>query len=104
MPTAMPTMTMMNVKLFTHKLNKMKEVKRTYKFEREYTHGLTGHPATVSCEIEIDYEKKQWYIDNITAHAFTGSGWSTNLPKIKATIEMHLDVIEFAMRELDENQ
>ncbi len=46
----------------------MKEVKRTYQFEHEYTHGLTGYPATVSCEIEIDYAKKQWAIDNLTAH------------------------------------
>lgn len=94
----------MNVKLFTHKLNKMKEVKRTYQFEHEYTHGLTGYPATVTCEVDIDYAKKQWAINNLTAHLFTGSGWSSNLPKIKATLEMHLQVIDFAMSELDDNQ
>lgn len=104
MPTATPTKTLKNLKLFTHKLNTMKEIKRTYQFEREYTHGLTGHLATVSCEIEIDYAKKQWGIDNITAHVFSGNGWSANLPKIKATLDMHLDVVEFVMRELDENQ
>jgi hypothetical protein len=94
----------MNVKLFTHKLNKMKEVKRTYQFEHEYTHGLTGYPATVTCEVDIDYARKQWAINNLTAHLFTGSGWSSNLPKIKATLEMHLKVIDFAMSELDDNQ
>ncbi len=46
----------------------------------------------------------QMAIDNLTAHLFTGSGWSSNLPKIKATLDMHLKVIDFAMRELDENQ
>jgi hypothetical protein len=34
---------------------------------------------------------------------FNGSGWSTNLPKIKATIEMHAEVIEFAMLELGDD-
>jgi hypothetical protein len=90
-------------KLTINKSTKMKEVKRTYLFEREYTHGITWQPANVTCELEIDYGRSQWSIDNITAHVFNGSGWSTNLPKIKATIEMHAEVIEFAILELGDD-
>jgi hypothetical protein len=80
----------------------MKEIKRTYKFERVYLHGLNGQNATVSCEVEIDYDKKMFFIDNITTHHLNGSGYEYNIPKIEATIEMHLDVCRFIQSELGE--
>jgi hypothetical protein len=77
----------------------MKEIKRTYKFERTYTHGLNGHDATVFCEVEVDREKKVFFVNNLTTHHLNGAGYEYNIPKIKATIEMHLDVAEFLERE-----
>ena len=77
----------------------MKEIKRTYKFERSYLHGLNGQNASVTCEVEVDYERKSFFVHNLTTHHLNTSGNDYNLPKIRATIEMHLDVVEFLERE-----
>jgi hypothetical protein len=49
--------------------------------------------------VEVDKEKKVFFVNNLTTHHLNGAGYEYNIPKIKATIEMHLDVAEFLERE-----
>jgi hypothetical protein len=73
----------------------MKEVKRTFLFEKEYIHPHSNTAATVSCEVEVDYDKSTFFVHHGAAHICGGHSASYNLPKMQATADMHIEVLEF---------
>jgi hypothetical protein len=68
----------------------MQEVKRTFRFTRDYINNV-GKPASVVTEIEVDFDKKSFFIDNLTTHDFRGYATRDNLPKMIATLELQLE-------------
>ena len=73
----------------------MQEIKRTYRFSKDYIHAKTQSLSTVSCDVEVDYDTRAYFIDHGAAHIAGGSGHDYNLPKMIATAEMHIEVLAF---------
>lgn len=76
----------------------MQEVKRTYRFEREYLNHRSENSKVVT-EVEVDFSNKTFFIDNVTTHNFHGHCADSHLPKMVASLEIQLEAI-YAVQEL----
>ena len=76
----------------------MQEVKRTYRFERPYINHRSDISKVVT-EIEVDFNEKSFFIDNVTTHNFHGHCQEYHIPKMIASLELQLEAIN-AVKEL----
>ena len=72
-------------------------------FSTQYTHGLSGKPALVTSSVQLDADSGIFNLDIVKGHDTMGRGNLLNLPKMRATLEMKLDIIDFLESELSMN-